>query len=101
MTFGVYETETLIRLRKKMEKHEIEWMEKVKREIKENPFTGKPLQVPWFREKKFEGKRLYYLIYENLGKILLVRFAGKKEQQEIINFILKNKKEFEKEMAKI
>ena len=57
---------------------------------------GKPLRFDWFREKKFGDKRLYYLIYENVSKILLVAFGTKKVQQKIINHIIENKEIYKK-----
>lgn len=50
--------------------------------------TGKPLGVGFFREKKFGGKRLFYLIYKPLNAILLVAITDKKSQQATINEIL-------------
>lgn len=49
---------------------------------------GKPLGIPFFREKKFEGKRLLYLVYKTHIVILLVAIANKKTQQATINEIL-------------
>lgn len=50
--------------------------------------TGKPLGFPFFREKKFDGKRLLYLVYLNLSVILLVTITYKKAQEATINEIL-------------
>ena len=50
--------------------------------------VGKPLSVPFFREKKFGGKRLYFLVYENVFVILAVAMSNKKAQQATINVIL-------------
>ena len=41
-----------------------------------------------FKEKKFDGKRLYYLIYENFFVILAIAISDKKAQQATINSIL-------------
>lgn len=49
--------------------------------------TGKPLGVGFFREKKFGGKRLFYLVYKHLSVILLVAISDKKAQQATINEI--------------
>ena len=59
----------------------------------EENVTGKPLGFEWFREKKYENKRLYFLVDEQNKKILLVAFATKKDQQKVINFIKSNMKE--------
>ena len=41
---------------------------------------GKPLGVHFFREKKFNGKRLYYLVYGEWKAVLIVNISDKKEQ---------------------
>ncbi len=43
---------------------------KVREQIKENPYVGKPLGYVWFREKHLNGKRLYWLVYDNLNSPL-------------------------------
>ena len=49
--------------------------------------TGRPLRVPFFREKKFSGKRIFYLVYKPFSAILLVTITDKKAQQATINEI--------------
>lgn len=96
MVYQIYETETFSRLYEVMEKEEQKWVEHIKKQLKENPIVGKPLRFSWFREKKFGNKRLYYLIYKNLNKMLLVSFGSKKDQQKIIDYIIKNKDRYRK-----
>ena len=50
--------------------------------------TGKPISYKFFREKKFNGKRLLYLVYKSLNVILLLAITNKKIQQATINEIL-------------
>ena len=58
-------------------------------QLKENgDNVGKPLRYPYFREKKFEGKRVYLLVYENYMVILAIAISDKKTQQETINRIV-------------
>ncbi len=58
---------------------------------------GKPLSgLSFFREKKFDGKRLYYLVYENVFVILVLALSDKKAQQATINEILLHIGEYEK-----
>ena len=95
----VYETETFSKLYLRLEKKEQDWIEKIKEQLMQNLGVGKPLGFLWFREKKFENKRLYFLINENARKSVLVAFATKREQQRIINYILYNKVEFLKLIA--
>ena len=79
-----------------MEKREQEWADKIKLQLIGNPHAGKPLKFEWFREKKFGDKRIYYLIYKDISKILLVSFGSKKDQQKIINHIVENKERYRK-----
>jgi putative component of toxin-antitoxin plasmid stabilization module len=50
--------------------------------------VGKPLKYPYFREKKFEGKRLYFLVYKDYMIVLALAISNKKTQQETINKII-------------
>ncbi|MBI2137303.1 hypothetical protein HYU12_02160 [Candidatus Woesearchaeota archaeon] len=53
--------------------------------------VGKPLGgLPYFREKKFDGFRLYYLAYLEWMVILVVNMSDKKAQQATINEIIAN-----------
>ena len=96
LPYSIYETENFSKLYEVMEKEEKEWLDKIKRQLTDNPEVGKPLKFEWFREKKFGNKRLYYLIYKNLNRILIVSFGSKKEQQKIINHIIENKERYKK-----
>jgi|SRR3989344_2283606 len=95
----VYETEAFLRLYGASEKVEQQWIEKIKDQLKENLHVGQPLRFDWFREKRFGGKRLYYLINESSKKAVLIAFGTKKEQQSIINYILVNKERFLKQIS--
>lgn len=55
---------------------------------KQGGSVGKPLKVSYFREKKFKGKRLYFLVYKEFAIILAIAISDKKAQQETINKIL-------------
>ena len=97
----VLETEEFSRLFETLEKKEKDWIKKIVQQLEESFLVGKPLKFNWFREKKFGGKRLYYLVYEKTGLVLLVAFGTKKEQQEIINHVLQNKKKYMKFIEQI
>jgi len=90
MSNEVYQTETFTKLYESLSEREKLWIDKMILQLKSNSSAGKPLKFEWFREKKFEDKRLYYLTYKNSSKVLLVAFGKKKEQQKIINHILSN-----------
>ena len=68
-------------------------------QLEENPYVGKPLGTRWFREKRIEGYRVYYLIYEDLKAVYIITLSGKKDQQRTINtikhFICKYREEIE------
>jgi len=89
MSYDVYLTETFNELYHSLDKNEKNWIENIITKLKENP-AGKPLHFNWFREKRYLNKRLYYLIDEDSKRILVVAFATKKDQQKVINFIIKN-----------
>ena len=76
----------------------LNYIDKIIDKLAENPFIGDPLKYQFFREKRVEEKRIYFLIYEDLNLILLVAAGGKKDQQDIIDYIRNNLKQF-KEMA--
>ena len=50
--------------------------------------VGRPLQYDFFREKRLNGKRMYYLIYPDLSSLLMLFITNKKIQQETIDQIL-------------
>ena len=97
----VLETETFSHLFETLEGKEKDWIKKVIQQLQENAAVGKPLRFKWFREKKFGGKRLYYLVYKNSNAVLLVAFGAKKEQQKIINYVLENRKRYQRIVEKI
>ncbi len=89
MSFRIFKTKEFDDDFNKLDKSEKIRVEKILHQIYERGSeTGKPLGLPSFREKKFNSKRLYYLIYENLGVILILTISTKKAQQATINNIL-------------
>ncbi len=96
MTFKVYRSETFNKILTKFPKDFKEWVDKIESQLINNPYIGDPIKVPWFREKKKDKYRIYYLIYEELKKVYLVNISEKKDQQKVINaiwFLLENYKE--------
>lgn len=67
--------------------HERERVTKLEAEIAQNPFTGKPVRFAFLREKRIDGKRLYFLVYEDLRLVLMVSVSDKKTQQATIDEI--------------
>ena len=51
--------------------------------------VGKPLAgLSFLREKKFNGKRLYYLVYSQWSAVLVSAISDKKAQQATISSIV-------------
>ena len=92
MNYSTYATDTFKEIYASLDKSEQNWIDKTKKKLAENP-TGKILQFSWFREKKFLNKRLFFLIDDELKKILFVSFASKRKQQDVINFVVNNRQE--------
>ena|SRR3989338_46376 len=90
----VYETEPFSEIYFTLEKKEQEWIEKIKEQLSENLSIGKPLRYGWFREKKLDNKRLYFLINQKTKKAIFLAFGCKKEQQRIIEHIVSNKERY-------
>src|SRR3990167_2413697 len=63
------------------------WVDKMEEQLVESPFVGDPIRVPWFREKKKDKYRIYYLIYEDVKAVYMVGISDKKDQQKVINTI--------------
>lgn len=90
--FKVFRTNEFERRMSKLLTHEQQQrVEKIEEEIKEKGFTGDHLGLPFLREKRIDDKRIYFLVYEDLGASLMVSVSDKKTQQatidEIKNFL--------------
>ncbi|MFH0970127.1 MAG: hypothetical protein V1776_01555 [Candidatus Diapherotrites archaeon] len=46
--------------------------------------TGKPLRYRFFLEKKFDGRRMYFLVYQEWSAVLMVAIGNKKTQDKDI-----------------
>lgn len=67
---------------------ELEKFSKFKEKLKMNPYIGKQLKVPFFKEFKTNiGKIAYFLIYEELKLVFFVAYSNKKNQQQTIDSI--------------
>ena len=58
--------------------------------LKTEPYPGKPLGYTFFREKKFNGKRILFLVYEEHKCIFLITITDKKTQRKEIELIKEN-----------
>ena len=70
-------------------------------QLKEKPYAGKPLGYEFFREKKFDGKRLIFLVYNEHKTIFLITITNKKAQQKEIDLIKANLDVYKETMNKI
>ena len=88
MSFRVFTTEAFNKDFKNLTKDEQVRIKNIRdKQLKNSPYVGKPLNYTWFREKKIAGKRLYFLIYDDLCAVLIVAWSDKKTQQATINSI--------------
>ena len=100
MSYHVFISETLDKKIEKFAPNLKERLEKLKKSLEENPFTGKPLKHDYLREKKWGPFRVYYLIIKDLLIVFLLEFSDKKDQQRIINEILYNLNEIISEIRR-
>lgn len=70
-------------------------------ELKKSPYSGKPLGYKFFREKKFDGNRLLFLVYEEHKCVFLITITDKKTQQQAIDLIKANLDVYKEELEKI
>jgi mRNA-degrading endonuclease RelE of RelBE toxin-antitoxin system len=87
MEFKVFRTNTFDKEFDKLPKSEQVEVEKFEKKLVENPFLGKPWGLVFFREKKLNGRRIYYLIYESIVIVVMVAISDKKAQQATIDAI--------------
>lgn len=87
MKFSVYRTKTFDKEFDKLPIAEQREIEKFEKKLVDNPFIGKPLGFVFFREKRLNNRRVYYLIYEDLVIVLMVGIGDKKTQQATIDVI--------------
>jgi len=80
-------------------------IQKICDQLSFNPYAGKPLTYSFLREKRFNRKRIYYLVYDEFNVILVISIGNKKIQQHTIDDIKNNfsfyKKYVEDQIKKI
>lgn len=60
------------------------------KELKKGAKVGQPLGYPFFKEKRIDGRRVYFLVYEDIDTVLLTTISDKKAQQDTIDRIKKD-----------
>lgn len=56
-------------------------------QLENDPFVGKPLGYEFFREKKINNYRVYYLVYGDYLVVFIITLSDKKDQQATIDKI--------------
>lgn len=90
MAFHVFIPEPVQKDIGKLDKSEQARVEKILKQLHERGNeVGKPLAgLSFLREKKFNGKRLYYLVYSQRSAVLVAAISDKKAQQATIARLL-------------
>lgn len=85
--FRVFRSDWYDRKFNSLDKSEQDIVFKFEQRLKIEPYSGKPLGYDFFREKKFDGKRVLFLVYEEHKAVFLVTITYKKAQQHEIDLI--------------
>ena len=85
--FRVFRSEWYDKKFHKLDKSEQIIISAFEQRLKTELYSGKPSGYDFFREKKFDGKRILFLIYEKHQAIFLITITDKKAQQQEIDLI--------------
>ena len=88
--FRVFRSDWYDKKLDRLDKFEQQRISKFEQQLKEEPYQGKPLGYKFFREKKFDGKRVLFLVYEEHNAVFMVTITDKKAQQREIDLIKTN-----------
>ena len=99
--FRAFRTEWYEKKLKKLSDEEQKIVEKIEQDLKQNPLSGKPLGYSFFRERKFDGNRIYFLVYLAPKVIFLITISDKKAQQQVIDLIKANLDIYKDQMDRI
>ena len=99
--YKVYRSEAFKEEVEKYDKTLQDRVDKIETKLMLNHEYGNPLGTRWFREARFEGYRVYYLIYDDLKSIFMVEISDKKDQQKTINTIRLFLEFFREEIEKL
>jgi len=95
MPFKVYTTPEFDRLFEELPKDDRLAIDKLTKEkLPENPYQGRALGFKFFREKRVNGKRVYFLIYDDYVLVLMVAIGNKKTQKKDIEQIKVNRETY-------
>ena len=88
--FRVFRSDWYDKKLNKLEASELERIHKIEQHLPSQPFTGKPFGYTFFREKRFNGKRPLFLVYEEHQIVFMITITDKKAQQHEIDLIKAN-----------
>ena len=96
--FKIFTTEEFDKDFNKLDKSEQLRIKKIFIQLKkQGDQVGKPLSgLSFFKEKRLNGKRLYFLVYNDISIILALTISDKKAQQATINQILVDIAEYQR-----
>jgi len=86
-TYKIYHSARFDKELEKRNKDFCERVNKIENQLVKNPYTGSPLSGEYFREKRYEKYRIYYIIYDDMDAVFMVAISEKKDQQKVINTI--------------
>ncbi|MBS3092368.1 hypothetical protein J4466_03025 [Candidatus Pacearchaeota archaeon] len=98
--YRVFRSEWYEKKLEKLDKSEQERIIKFEQSLKIEPYNGRPLGYKFFREKKFDGKRVIFLVYEEHQSVFLITITNKKAQQHEIDLIKSNLEVYKEELEK-
>lgn len=95
--FRIFKTREFDRDFDKLDKSEQKRVEDILNQVSERgDEVGKPIILPFFKEKRQNGKRVYFLVYEGYKVVLVIAISDKKAQQATINKILRDISSYQK-----
>ena len=101
MVYTVHTTKTFEKEVEKLEFDKQKRIAKLYFKLKDNPYAGDQLRYKFFREKRLDEKRIYYLVYDDIKIVLMVGISDKKDQLKTISFIVRYFDEFRKYAEKL
>ncbi len=85
--YKIFTTEEFDRRFKRLDYQIQQQIRKEIDQLETDPHAGKPLGYVFFREKKVQNYRFYYLIYDEYVVVFVITISTKKDQQAAIDRI--------------
>ena len=100
MKYKIFTTKEFDRLFNKLDPEVKKQIGKKIDQLENNPFVGKSLGYNFFREKKIQNYRIYYLIYKGYLVVFVISLSDKKGQQKAIDMIKELIPKYKEEILK-